>query len=308
MSNFVPIPAYYKANSNLMRPFVLTVLLASFILSAHAQPMSKKGEPFLPEAGEYALSIDAAPFLFFVGNIFSANGNQSPGVAFIDPELAIRLKMFRRHDLATRVGVRLGIMSDTWNGFQPEFSPTATDNNVRDSYNRMLTNIYFSYGIEKRKGSTRIQGYYGVEGGIGLASERHSFRYGNAIQADNQAPDRTEFELVFQNPEASTMTNFTDNNAYVTDYRLGTQFRLGARAFVGAEMFIFPKVSLGIELGLGAMVALRGKGTLETEAWTIPTGGGAETLVTRTSELGGGSTIGIDTDNTRGSILLNFHF
>lgn len=287
---------------------LLTSLFVFSMMAVVAQPVSKKGEPFLPEAGEYALGIDAAPFLFYLGNMFSANGNQAPNAAFNNPELAISLKMFRRDDLAYRYRVRLGLLSNSWNGFQPEFSNVATDNNVKDTYNRTVSNVYVSYGFEKRKGTTRIQGFYGIEGGIGLGTERHTFSYGNGIEANNTVPNRTEFELVFQESPENDVTNFTDNNAFITDYNLGTRFMLGARAFVGAEIFVFPKVSIGVEFGLAAMVAVQGKGTIEAESWTIPTGGGSETLVLQTTEVGGNSVIGLDTDNTRGSINLNFHF
>ncbi len=287
---------------------ILSSLSVLFALSITAQPVSKKGEPFLPEAGEYAIGVDAAPFLFYLGNMFSPNGNQAPGTAFNNPELAISLKIFRRADLANRAKIRLGFMSDTWNGYQPEFSDVATDNVVKDSYNRTVTNIYVSYGVEKRKGQTRIQGFYGIEGGVGLATESHKFNYGNAIENNNQVPTRTEYELVFQDPSAETQTNFADNNAFIISHNTGPRFTVGARAFVGAEIFIFPKVSLGLEFGLGAMVAVRGKSKVESESWTIPTGGGSETLVSKITQHGGHTSIGIDTDNTRGSINLNFHF
>lgn len=287
---------------------IFTNLFLLFAICAFAQPVSKKGEAFLPEAGEYAIGVDAAPFLFYLGNLFSANGNQAPNTAFTNPELAISLKMFRRADLAYRAKVRLGFMSDTWNGYQPEFSDVATDNVVKDSYNRTVTNIYVSYGIEKRKGQTRIQGFYGIEGGIGLNTESHKFKYGNAIESNNQVPDRTEYELVFQESTGEEVSNFGENNSFITSYNVGTRFSVGARAFVGAEIFIFPKVSLGLEFGLAAMVAVRGKSEIESEAWTIPTGGGSETLVSDISQGGGHTTFGIDTDNTRGSINLNFHF
>lgn len=290
-----------------MRIFLTSL---AFILAATviAQPVSKKGEPFLPEAGEYALGVDAAPFLFYLGNIFSDNQNVAPNAMFNNPELAISLKMFRRADLAYRARLRLGLMSNSWNGFQPEFSNVATDNTVKDSYSRTTTNIYFSYGVEKRKGQTRIQGYYGVEGGIGFGTETHKFKYGNSIETANTVPDRTEFVLVFQDNPEQEISNFADNNAFITNYNVGTRFMLGARAFVGAEIFVFPKVSLGLEFGLAGMVAVQGKGTVETESWTIPTGGGSESLVSRKREIGGSSQIGLDTDNTRGSLNLTFHF
>lgn len=288
--------------------FLLACLFSLVVAAVVAQPVSKKGEPFLPEAGEYALGVDAAPFLFYLGNMFSSNGNQAPNAAFTNPQLAITLKMFKRDDLAYRYGLRLGLVSNTWNGFQPEFSNVATDNNVKDSYNRTVSNVYVSYGIEKRKGQTRIQGFYGIEGGLGFGTESHSFTYGNAIEANNTVPNRTEFELVFQENPENDVTNFGDNNSFITEYRMGTRFSLGARAFVGAEIFVFPKVSIGVEFGLAAMVAVQGKGRIEAESWTIPTGGGSETLVSRATEVGGSTMFGIDTDNTRGSLNLNFYF
>lgn len=287
---------------------LLTSLFTIFTFYCFAQPVSKKGEPFLPEAGEYAIGVDAAPFLFYLGNMFSANGNQAPGTAFNNPELAISLKMFKRADLAYRAKIRLGLMSNSWNSYQPEFSNVATNTTVKDTYSRTTTNIYLSYGVEKRKGQTRIQGYYGIEGGVGFGTESHNFSYGNTIESNNQVPDRTEYDLVFQENPNGVETNFGDNNSFITSYNLGTRFSIGARAFVGAEIFVFPKVSLGLEFGLGAMVAVQGKGEIEYESWTIPTGGGSETLVSETTEIGGSSVIGLDTDNTRGSINLNFHF
>lgn len=56
---------------------------------------SKKGEPILPEKGDWSFSIDANPFLFYIGNIFNkggiatttagnvvTNNNQPPSFAF----------------------------------------------------------------------------------------------------------------------------------------------------------------------------------------------------------------------------------
>ncbi|MCB0380481.1 MAG: hypothetical protein KDD24_04440 [Flavobacteriales bacterium] len=39
---------------------------------------SKKGEAYLPEAGDWAIGIDANPFLNYAGNLF--NGNTGNGI------------------------------------------------------------------------------------------------------------------------------------------------------------------------------------------------------------------------------------
>ena len=44
---------------------------------------SKKGETMLPEAGDWAVQFDAAPFLNYAGNLFNA-GATAPGADFVN--------------------------------------------------------------------------------------------------------------------------------------------------------------------------------------------------------------------------------
>jgi len=54
-----------------MKKSIALVAMAFGVTSAFAQDLtSKKGEPFLPEAGDYAISIDANPFLNYLGTFF----------------------------------------------------------------------------------------------------------------------------------------------------------------------------------------------------------------------------------------------
>ncbi|MEJ6680882.1 MAG: hypothetical protein QNL21_02200, partial [Flavobacteriales bacterium] len=57
--------------------------------------MSKKGESMLPEAGDYAIGFDAAPFLNYVGN-FLNSGATSPTADFMTGyDAAITGKYFK---------------------------------------------------------------------------------------------------------------------------------------------------------------------------------------------------------------------
>ena len=133
-----------------------------------AQPVSKKGEPYFPAEGDWAIAIDAAPFLEYFGNFFSDAKNESPSAQFANNNFAIMAKKFKTTDMAYRASVRLNLLNDNYRAFSPEFSTDPTNTTVDDKYTRTFTNVYASLGVEKRKGNTRIQGFYGVEGMTGF--------------------------------------------------------------------------------------------------------------------------------------------
>ena len=59
-----------------MKKSILAVAVLLGTTSAFAQLESKMGEQFLPEEGDWAVSIDANPFLSYVGNLIGgADGN-----------------------------------------------------------------------------------------------------------------------------------------------------------------------------------------------------------------------------------------
>lgn len=290
-----------------MKNYLLTSLLLLAVVSAFAQPVSKKGEPYLPAEGDWAIAIDAAPFLDYFGNFFSDVENESPSAQFANNNFAIMAKKFKTNETAYRAAIRLNLLSDSYRSFSPEFSTEPTNTTVEDKYTRTFTNVYASLGIEKRKGSTRIQGFYGAEGIIGFGTENHKFEYGNDINQENTNPERSEYTIEFQNnPEE--VTNITDVGGFITEYKVGTTFSLGARAFIGAEVFVFPKWSVGFEYGFSAAYFYTGNGSITSEQWTIPIGGNSEQYVTTITDQGGSSSFRIDNDNSGGALFMTFYF
>lgn len=282
----------------------IAILLAS---SAFAQPVSKKGEYYLPREGDWAIGVDASPFLEYVGNIFSDGFNPAPSANFTGSNFAIVGKKFKRDDYAYRAGFRLGILADSYRDFSPEFSNEPTNTTVEDTYNRTFTNAFLSLGIEKRKGNTRIQGFYGVEGLLGFGTERHRFEYGNSITPQSTNPTRTEWELLFQD-DPREVTTVTEVGGFITEFNKGATFSIGGRAFIGAEIFLFPKWSIGFEYGFSMAFMYEGNSSVVSEQWTVPVGGTNEQFVTTITDEGGSSTFRMDNDNSGGAVFMFFYF
>jgi hypothetical protein len=290
-----------------MKKILLFALLISSAFAAYAQPVSKKGEAYLPQEGDWAVGIDATPFLRYFGNFFSDADNPAPFADYTNDRLAITAKKFVREDFAYRAGLRFNIFTDNNRAFSPEFSVDPTNTTVEDSYRRTFTNVVASFGIEKRKGNTRIQGFYGAEGFIGFGTESHRFEYGNDITQENTTPDRTEFEVLFQD-DPREITNISETGAFMTEFNKGVEFNIGARAFIGAEFFMFPKLSLGFEYGVALGLAYTGNSEIVEEQWAVPVGGDAEQFVTTVTDEGGSSTFSIDNDISGGALFLTFYF
>ena len=98
-----------------MKKSIALVAMAFGVTSAFAQDLtSKKGEPFLPEAGDYAVSIDATSFLQYAGNFFGkAATNNAPTWNFLNGNNTISGKYFKDATTAYRIGLRLGFGSVT---------------------------------------------------------------------------------------------------------------------------------------------------------------------------------------------------
>ena len=94
-----------------------------------------------------------------------------------------------------------------------------------DTYKASTLNLNLGLGKEWRRGSTRLQGFYGADALIGFASEKWS-------ETNN------------------TVANGTFN--------AGTSINLGVTGFIGSEYFIFPKMSIGAQYNYGLQVAANG--------------------------------------------------
>jgi len=154
-----------------MKKSVLVIALAFGIANAFAQDLtSKKGEPMLPEANDWAISMDADPIFNYVGNAFHGTAaSGAPGVGWLNGNQTIIGKKFIDEKTAYRVLVRVGYTTNSTKNMiadatvtTPAVYPTAPAM-VEDKMSNKNTNVAIGFGKEWRRGKTRLQGYYGAD-------------------------------------------------------------------------------------------------------------------------------------------------
>lgn len=316
-----------------MKKIVTSFILLFATTYSFAQDLtSKKGEVFLPDSGDYALSLDASPFLNYLGNMFGKTTNNSaPNWTYITNNMSIMGKKFINSKTAYRATIRVGFSS--YNNKQQTMDRAAAQStvvvyfpslppSVENKRKHSSSNVGISVGMEKRRGKTRLQGLYGAEVGFAFSSSKDKYNYGNALNVTapvfvgvdtyttGAGTPAQYYDGFNETPvmTGTTVTGYTYDNittdtygnaARVTTYKSGVNFEIGARAFVGAEYFIAPKISLAGEFGWGVGVGIQGKSrtTIESVDSGANTQSGAPTIGTQ--ELTGSNSSGfyLDTDN-----------
>ncbi len=310
-----------------MKKSIALVALAFGVTSAFAQDLtSKKGEPFLPEAGDYMIGIDANPFLNYVGNFFGKTAaNTAPTFNFMNGNKMIIGKYFKDATTAYRVGIRIGMDNKTTKNNLTDVTETGLTyptlpTQKEDSWKRGQSAIGLTVGIEKRKGKTRLQGFYGADFMIFGSSTKDKYTYGQTVDGTTAGltavtgANSSSFNAGANLGAGANIGVTGQTSGRVTSKKVGNGLGFGLRAFIGAEYFILPKISIGGEFGWGVGFMTGGKTTTIVES----IGGTpvANTSVTQTVKNGGHLVLDTDLNNTTtGSILapsaslrLNLHF
>jgi len=269
----------------MMKKTTFLFAFAFIATSVFAQDItSKKGELYLPEKGDWAISIDGSSLLKYAGNFIGGNGlNAAPKFDFLSTNQTIIGKYFTSPNTAYRFGACLGFMANSTTTIVAAIPSTGPITTVDDVYKYSGTNIGLTFGKEWRKGKTRLQGFYGAEAGVALTTSDMKNNYGNPLSTFNPV-------------------------SRLTEIKIGSTFNLGVRGFVGAEYFIFPKIALGGEFGWGLAFTSRGKGTRTTDNWI------GNSVNTQESKTGGSSSFSASTDQlnsifgSAGTIRLTLHF
>ncbi|MEO5642704.1 MAG: hypothetical protein ABIQ40_18360 [Bacteroidia bacterium] len=292
---------------------LLIAALAFGATAAFAQDLtSKKGENFLPEAGDWSIGIDATPVLNYVGNFIGGNGlNTAPTWNFLNGNQTIIGKMYASETMAYRGILRIGISSTSDRRFVQDDAVTtapvfpATTAQVEDKYKRSSNFIGLGAGLEWRRGKTRLQGFYGADAMFWMSGAKDSYTYGNSYTATNTNPTTTDFGT------GNTTPAYANYPGRVIDEKTGTVIGFGVRGFIGAEYFIVPKISIGAEFGWGFGFTQTGEGRAVVESQNSTTPGAGQNIDYTTT--GKQSSLMLDTDRNafgtgNGSLRLNFHF
>lgn len=161
------------------------------IVCAFAVTLTVNAQDYTPKSGDWGISTNASSMLTYAGNLF--NGTATGPTVDFENDLGFHGKYFTDDMTAWRAGINLGMgsYSDTL-----DYSESSFDLNVQ-------------IGREFRRGSSRLQGFYGYGAMLGMSS----------ASAENDG--ETEFE--------------------------DSSFSFGAMGFIGVEYFFKPKMSLGAE-------------------------------------------------------------
>jgi len=269
-----------------MKKTVLVVALAIGVTAAFAQDLtSKKGEKFLPEANDWAIGFDAVPVLNAVGRVMGGPSTTATGLTNPDgSSMYIVGKMFKDEKTAYRAALGINFGSTTDKKLVNDVTSTATPQaQVTDEHKASTNDITLGAGLEKRRGTTRLQGYYGGMLTVMFGGGKNTYTYGNALTTSN-----------------TSHTNSFGQGAGVTSNKSGSNFGLSLNGFIGAEYFVAPKISIGAEYRWGVGFNSQGEGEKVTESWS------GTAVTTTTNKTAGGSSFGLG--NGIGSIMANFHF
>lgn len=262
---------------------------------------NKNGVVILPETGDWGLSISSDVALRYFGNIFTGstpNNNtawwQNPN----SPVFVIRGKYFISPSFALRGGARVHYSRSTNYFNVVDDAGTGPDDYLEDRQTINNTGVTLLAGAEFRRGSSRVQGFYGGEIFASFnQNTNYNYEYANAITEFNQAPSSTSFSAPVSGP-------YPANRYRILEARQGANFTAGARAFIGVEVFVLPKISIGGNFAWDIVYSGSASRSTTWENWEAQTSQVAEYTLGSQN----GSFFDADISNASGSITANFYF
>ncbi|HTA82912.1 MAG TPA: hypothetical protein VK783_08265 [Bacteroidia bacterium] len=289
-----------------MKKIILTAALAITTFGVFAQGsdqlVSKKGEMYLPEAGDWAISFSATPFLDYFGAFLSNNGAQAPTASFLNGNQTIIGKYYVDAQTAYRGLLRIGINSQGLDNLVNDDASTAVPNPMTtDHWTASQHYIGLGVGMEKRRGKTRLQGYYGAEFMFALSGSDNTYTYGNAFTSSDQTPTSTPGTTFIGANNGTPGSRTLTNDA-------GSTFAISLQGFIGFEYFFMPKISVGGEYTWGINFTSTSQGTMTQE------NGNGSTSTTVTTHTGASSSFSLDSGINNpwgapaGNLYINFHF
>ncbi len=322
-----------------MKKSVLALALAFGVTTVFAQDLtSKKGEPILPEAGDWSIGVDAGSFLTYAGNFFgktgdpsTGGGNQAPGFNFLNGNQTIIGKYFTDEKTAYRGILRIGMNSQSTSkdvaqvepsGYVPPVFP-GTYPMVTDKKKYSHNFIGLGGGIEMRKGKTRLQGYYGADAMVWFAGAHDTYTYGNALNSNSGAAsgvglgaNTTDFGASSTGAYASNVGGVGTNGEFggrILKTSGGSTIGVGVRGFIGVEYFILPKMAIGGEFGWGINYTHTSAVTASIEQYAATSGTSFTTASYNNILQQKSSGFSLDTDKNafgtaNAQLRMNFYF
>lgn len=286
-----------------MKKVIFVIAAMMLFFNAQSQESgsfkSKNGKEVLPQPGNWGFGVDGIQFLNYAGNMFSQGGSNSFSLNLPNNSQTFLVKYVKDANTFYRIKARIGyVASKDIEYITEQKDEIDVEDNVEDIYKNKETNVELSFGIEKRRGENRLQGYYGGEFGLYYQSEKDVYEYGNSLSDGSTTGAFT--------------TNFGGNKELssngidlmrTTEKKYGSTLGVGVGLFFGAEYFFAPKMSLGGEFGWNIAFMKSGENTTNYEYW--------DSFNAREEEFegkgAGGSVLSID-NTPVGLLTVNLYF
>ncbi|MDC0249537.1 hypothetical protein OAK24_01525 [Flavobacteriales bacterium] len=253
---------------------IMCAITLAFSVSAQSWTDRWTDDSYLPKTGDWSIGFDATSTLDYFGNLFNSSAS-APTATYVSEDRfdqTIYGKLMTSDTEAWRVRLGIKMFKETTRENVPDAGSSSGDATVTDKETDGSTDIKLWLGKEYRRGSSRLQGVYGAEAGIGLDSRTEKKEYGNS-------------------PE--------NGGVGVVKTKHGMNLGVNLRAFIGFEYFMMPKMSIGGEYGWGFEFQSKGGGsTTELDS------DGKET----TTDNANDSEMGFKNDDAGGSLVLRMYF
>lgn len=186
---------FFVSKENTMKRIIYFVTFTLCSLSFGQDLTSKKGETILPQEGDWCIGMSAHPLSNFIFNLFSDSPTRDDNMPSFGDPLYFSMKRFVRDDKALRytVGANFNTKEETWS-------------------------MGLGYGVEYRKGNTRLQGMWGYSGFIGIGEN-------------------------FDSSDWLSIPNMILEDGY--------NMNINTSLFIGCEYFVFAKIAIGAEYTYG---------------------------------------------------------
>ena len=166
-----------------MKKIILSLVAVFAFGAVSAQNLvSSKGEQYLPKQGDWSIGFNAGNALNFIGNAFNGNTRNSSADLFEGQNvLNFGTDVFSSTaSVITFVGKKFDT-DNTATRYTASFN--FNFEKQKDVDGTSSFGLVAGYGKEWRKGTTRLQGYYGVDGLVGLVSPaKKQFGFGIGAQ------------------------------------------------------------------------------------------------------------------------------
>ena len=164
-----------------MKKIILSLVAVFAFGAVSAQDLvSSKGEQYLPKQGDWAIGFKVNDAIRFVGNAFNGNTDNDANDLFVAKNpLNYSQGVFSPTSIITLVGKKFDT-DNTATRYTASFNFNFSKAKDVDAVTAF--GLVAGYGKEWRKGTTRLQGYYGADALVGFTSPaKKQFGFGLGV-------------------------------------------------------------------------------------------------------------------------------